>query len=53
MVSAAVTIRARDAASAAWASALAIAVPTSAVNPASRALVSSGSGSSNVDSGLM
>ena len=39
-------MRAREAVSAAWASALAMAVATSSVNPASRASVSAGSGSS-------
>jgi hypothetical protein len=47
--SAATTIRAREAVSAAWASALAIAVPMSSVKPASRASVSAGSGSCRVD----
>jgi hypothetical protein len=53
VASAAATIRAREAASAAWASALARAVATSSVKPASRASVSAGSGSSRLDSTIM
>ena len=46
-------MRAREAVSAARASALAMAVATSSVNPASRASVSAGSGSSLAETAVM
>ena len=46
-------MRARDAVSAVWASALARAVPTSSVNAASRASMPIGSGSSAVEAATM